>query len=60
MSVNLELKANNPKAAQFMLSKGLAELPKSGQLWTIAIEMEPRNTRLKKIAEAENACSDTP
>ena len=44
----------------FVLSKGLAEIPKSGNLWALAVDMEPRNTRLKKIAEAENACSDNP
>lgn len=40
------------KAAIFTLSKALQENPKSGELWALAIEMEPKNTRKAKIVDA--------
>lgn len=43
-----------------MLSRGLKECPNSGQLWALAIELEPRNTRKKKIVEAVKLISDDP
>lgn len=43
-----------------MLSKGLQECPRNGELWSLAIELEPKNTRKKKSADAVNACVDDP
>ena len=36
----------------YMLSKGLQENPKAGELWALAIELEPKNTRKAKIVDA--------
>jgi pre-mRNA-processing factor 6 len=42
----------------FCLSKGLSECPKSGQLWALAVELEPRANRKKKVSDAMEACPD--
>lgn len=59
-AVRLELATNNPKGAVFSLAKGLSECPKSGLLWSLAVEIEPRANRKKKASEAMSACPDDP
>ena len=40
-SIRLELICDNEKIAQHLLAKALQEIPESGPLWALAIEMEP-------------------
>lgn len=35
-----------------MLSRALKECPENGELWALAIELEPKNMRTKKIKDA--------
>lgn len=48
------------KAAYILLSKALQECPRNGELWSLAIELEPKNTRKKKSADAVTLCADNP
>jgi len=54
----LELEDQNKKGALFMLARGLKECPLCGELWALAIELEPKSTRTKKIMDALNACEE--
>ena len=58
--MRLEQKAANKKGAIYNLSKGLKECATDGELWSIAIEMEPKATRKKKIVDALDKCQDDP
>ena len=37
-----------------MLARALKECPNEGELWALAIELEPKATRKKKIVDALN------
>lgn len=59
-AVLLEEQAGNRKDALFVLSKALKESPLSGELWALAVELEPKNTRMAKIKDALEKCRDDP
>jgi hypothetical protein len=52
--------AGNKKRAVIVLNKALQECPRDGQLWSLAIELESKNTRKKKSADAVTMCVDHP
>ena len=43
-----------------MLAKALQENPTSGELWSIAIELESKSTRKAKIVDALKQCDNDP
>lgn len=43
-----------------MLARALKECPEYNQLWSYAIELEPKATRKKKILEALDKCRQDP
>ena len=59
-AIKLEMDAGQKKGAVFMLSKALQECPRNGELWSLAIELEPVTTRKKKSGEAVEICVDDP
>jgi len=56
----VELRANNPKVAQSMLSKALQECPTNGMLWAFSIDMEALAQRKTKSVEALKRCDNDP
>jgi pre-mRNA-processing factor 6 len=44
----------------YVLSRGLKECPNDGGLWALAIELEPKATRKKRIVDALKQCPDDP
>ena len=60
MAWQVEMKAENPKAATQLLSRGLKECPKSGLLWAEAIRQEPRAQRKAKSVDALKKCENDP
>ena len=43
-----------------MLSRSLKQCPNDGELWSLAIELEPKATRKKKIVDALKSVPDDP
>lgn len=58
--INLELKANNLEGALYFTAKALQEMPESGDLWAMAIELEPKSTRKTKLVGALKQCENDP
>lgn len=59
-AIRIELRANNVKIAQNLMSKALQECPTSGILWAEAIEMEPLAQKKAKSVEALKRCDNDP
>ena len=55
-SIRLEIICDNVKGAGLMVSKALQECPLSGQLWVLAIELEPKHQKKAKALDALNKC----
>ncbi len=60
LSVYLEYECNNIKGCLFNLSKALKECQTDGILWSLAIDLEPKANRKKKIKDALNYCENDP
>jgi hypothetical protein len=56
LSIRVELRADNLKAAQQILAKALQECPNAGILWAQAIAMDPRPLRKSRCADALRRC----
>lgn len=56
----VELAADDSKAAESQLAKGLQECPGSGQLWAQAVGMAARPQRKSKSAEGLKRCDNDP
>jgi pre-mRNA-processing factor 6 len=59
-AVKLEIASRNHKAAVIALNKGLQACPSNGELWSLAIQLEPKTTRKKKSADAVTVCPNDP
>jgi len=59
-SIKLEIKCNNPKAANLLMSKALQECPQSGKLWALAIELEPKYQKNARSVDALKKCEHDP
>jgi pre-mRNA-processing factor 6 len=57
--VKFELEMGNSTSAKLTLNRGLKELPESGLLWSLAIEMEPAQTKHSKAADALNKAANS-
>ncbi|OLL24837.1 Pre-mRNA-splicing factor prp1 [Neolecta irregularis DAH-3] len=55
-TIQVELRAKNDKQAKIWMAKALQECPKSGNLWSAAIFMEPRPQRKTRSVDALRAC----
>ena len=58
--VNLEKKAGNYKVLKSLLSEAVKECPKSGELWSMLVENEPREARTRTTLHALEICSNDP
>jgi pre-mRNA-processing factor 6 len=55
-SIRLEIVCDNIKGAGLMVSKALQECPQSGELWVLAIELEPKHQKKAKALDALGKC----
>eukprot|EP00917_Polyrhabdina_sp_WS-2016_P010210 GHVP01022490.1.p1 GENE.GHVP01022490.1~~GHVP01022490.1.p1 ORF type:complete len:984 (+),score=204.14 GHVP01022490.1:15-2966(+) len=55
-AVNVENACGNDQLARHLIAKSLQILPKSGILWSRAIEIEPKQTQVAKSVDALKAC----
>jgi len=54
-SIKLEIKSDNIKISQNLLSQALQKCPNSGKLWALQIELEPAATRKPQVNNALKA-----
>lgn len=59
-SIRLEIKEQNTQIAQNLCSQSLQKFPKSGLLWSLAIQLETPNTRKSKSQDALKNASSSP
>lgn len=58
--INLEERAANFKIIKTMLSEAVKECPKSGELWSMMIENQPKSSRIRATLNASEICPNDP
>lgn len=58
--ITLEERAANVKIIKTMLSEAVKECPKSGELWSMMIENQPKASRIRATLNASEICPNDP
>lgn len=58
--IKLEEKASDQKIVKAMLAEAVKECPKSGELWSLMVESQHRNARIRALLNASEVCTNDP
>lgn len=58
--IKLEERAHNFKILKSLHSEAVKECPKSGELWSLMIEGQPKATRIRGVLNAAEICNNDP
>lgn len=58
--IKLEERAADQKIVKALLAEAVKECPKSGELWALMVESQPRATRIRSLLNATETCNNDP